>query len=498
MNTSLLGLEITVAQLGIAVLLLSLWIPAARHRQFGYGVVAATATLLGYAFLLRVPHATVPVGTERLHFEWLQYAFGTSYVLDSLAVFFKRFFLAATVLVMLLATQWESRLREGYLEYFALLLFALLGMMLTASANDFTVMFVSIELITVTFYVLTSFERRRTASLEAGVKYLILGALASAFMVFGMALVYGSAGTMAFTTLASKSAALRDDTVFVCGLLLILAGLGFKLAAVPFQIWAPDVYEGAPTPTTAFLALGSKAAGLVVLWRLFLVVVPEIGAAWSSLWIGVAAVTILYGNLCAIPQRNLKRLLGYSSIANAGYLLIGVAAMNSAGTAAILYYLCGYLFTLGTAFAVLIIVSRDLETEDVSIFEGLHRRSPLLAAAMTLAMVSLAGVPPLAGFLGKFLLFRAALEHPAVGAAHPWLLGVAIVGVLISFYYYFGIIRAMYWPRTIAPTDTRAVTVSLPARITLSVCIAGMLILGTFPRAGLWLVDEAARMLRLG
>jgi NADH-quinone oxidoreductase subunit N len=365
-------------------------------------------------------------------------------------------------------------------------------MMFAASANDFPMLFVSVELITVTFYVLTSFQRNRIASLEAGVKYLILGALASGFMVYGIALVYGSSGTMAFGELSSRAGAIKENPVFLFGLLLVVAGLAFKIAAFPLQVWAPDVYQGSPAPTTAFLAVGSKAAGVVLLIRVLFGAVPsEITAHWNKLLMVMSAVTILYGSLCAIPQRNLKRLLGYSSMANAGYILIGVAAMSHAGTTAILYYLGGYLFTVLAAFAVICVTMRVAEAEDISALAGLNRRSPLLATAMMLAMVSLAGIPPLAGFFGKFLLFKAAIEQ---GPAYYWLIAVAIIGVVISIYYYFGVVRAIYWSSE--PADLSPIPVSLPLKFSLAACILGMLYLGIFPNAFLNFADRAIVWLR--
>jgi NADH-quinone oxidoreductase subunit N len=246
------------------------------------------------------------------------------------------------------------------------------------------------------------------------------------------------------------------------------------------------VYQGSPAPATAFLAVGSKAAGVVLLLRFVLgSLPPEITGRWNLLLMVIAAVTILYGSLCAIPQRNLKRLLGYSSIANGGYLLLGVAAMSNAGVTAILYYLGGYLFTVLAAFAVICVVLRAAEVEDISGLAGLHQRSPLLAGAMTLSMVSLAGIPPLAGFFGKFLLFKAAIEQ---GPAYYWLVGVAIVGVVISLYYYFGVVRAIYWSQT--PVDLSPLPVSIPLKVSLAGCIGGMLLLGIYPNALLHLTNN--------
>jgi NADH-quinone oxidoreductase subunit N len=263
------------------------------------------------------------------------------------------------------------------------------------------------------------------------------------------------------------------------GVALILVGLGFKIAMVPFQIWAPDVYQGAPAPSTAFLAVGSKAAGFVLLLRVLFTAVPDIALHWEKLLMAVSGLTILYGNLCAIPQRNLKRLLGYSSIAHAGYLLMGVAVMTRAGSAAIVYYLSGYLFTVIAAFTVIAVVTRKTETDDVITLAGLHRRSPFLAAAMTLALVSLAGIPPLAGFFGKFLLLTAVIEQGVNYSAYYWLAGVAIIGVVISLYYYFGVIRAMYWSNS---PDVSSIAVSLVTRLALIVCMAGILFVGIYPQ----------------
>src|SRR5258706_8804085 len=239
-------------------------------------------------------------------------------------------------------------------------------MLFASSVNDFSLLFVSLELITITFYVLTSFQRARLGSLEAGVKYLIIGALSTSFTVFGIALVYGISGKLNFAELAAVAGSLSQNKIFLCGLLLVMVGLGFKIAAFPFQIWTPDVYQGSPAPTTAFLAVGSKAAGFVLLLRVLFTAVPVITLQWSSLLITISAVTILYGNLCAIPQRNIKRLLGYSSIAHAGYMLLGIAALSKAGQSAILYYLSGYLFTVLGAFTVICVVMRQVDSEDVS------------------------------------------------------------------------------------------------------------------------------------
>src|SRR5882672_1812462 len=291
-------LEMAVIALGLALLLLDLWTPAGQKRQLGYAAAVSLGLVFVFSFSSFIDSGTTVT------------AFNGMYVQDSLALFFKRLFLIATIIVLIMSVEFSDRIPAGISEYYALILFALSGMMFAASANDFSLLFVAVELITVTFYILTSFQHSRLASLEAGVKYLILGALASAFLVFGIALVFGTTGKINFTELASVTSQFSANKVFLLGLLLVLVGLGFKIAAFPFQIWAPDVYQGSPAPTTAFLAVGSKAAGFVLLLRVLFGAVPEITAHWTKLLIAISAITILYGNLCAIPQRSLKRLMG--------------------------------------------------------------------------------------------------------------------------------------------------------------------------------------------
>lgn len=477
MNLSLLGPELVLIGLGLALLLADLVVPPDRRRFLG-GVAAAVALALGL-YVLRGPGITGEPA----------FAFGERFVVDGLSGFFKAIFLTAGALVLVLAMDWARAQQQAVTEYFVLILFALGGMMLAASANDFTVMYVALELVTVTFYILTSYQRSRVASLEAGVKYLILGALSSAFLVYGIALCYGAAGTMHFNEIAAKSAELADHRLFQLGMLMVFGGLAFKVALFPFQVWAPDVYEGSPAPTTAFLAIGSKGAGVVLLVRLFGSVVPELALKWEPLLMGVAGVSILYGSLCAIPQRSLKRLLGYSSIANGGFVLMGVAAASKAGSAAVLFYLAGYLFTILAAFLVISMVVQRLETDDISALAGLHRRAPLLGAGLALAMISLAGVPPLAGFFGKFLVLKALVDQGAAFPAWYVLAGVAILGVVISFWYYFGVVRAIYWPESAGDLSTMSVPPLI--QVALVVCVTGILILGIFP-ATVWDAAVAA------
>ncbi len=487
MNASLMSLEISVLALGMLVLLADLIMPPERRKFLGYAAIAALTTLLiasfsGYG-------SCSLAGT----------AFNGMFVNDALSLFFKRFFIIAAILVLFIAIEFAERLAVGISEYYSLVIFALAGMLFAASANNFAMLFVAIELITITFYVLVSFQRNRLASLEAGVKYLILGALSSSFMIYGIALIWGTTGKLNFNELAAVAPQYTGEKIFLLGILLVVVGLGFKIAAFPFQIWAPDVYQGAPTPTTAFLAVGSKAAGFVLLLRVLFVALPVVAAHWVNLLIVISAITILYGNLCAIPQRNIKRLMGYSSIAHAGYLLLGVAAIAgnvhdaTAGGAAILYYLAGYLFTVMASFTVIALVVKTSQTEDISVLAGLHQRSPLLAATLTIAMVSLAGIPPLAGFFGKFLLLKSVIALGVVNQGYYCLVFTALAGVVISLYYYFGVVRAIYFSKDAA--DLSPIAISGSARLCIWLSLAGIFWLGIFPDTILNLASEAAKVL---
>jgi NADH-quinone oxidoreductase subunit N len=481
MNASLMTLEIWVIALGIVLMLADFFfgVTTQRKKALAYLAIAALSVML-----LMLLGNDAPTGT----------AFNGAFVQDSMAIFFKRFFLVAAILVLFLASEFSEKILSSVPEFYSLVVFALAGMLFAASSNDFAMLFVSIELITVTFYVLVSYQRRKLSSLEAGVKYLIIGALSSAFMVFGIALIWGTTGQINFTELAAVAPQFLGNKIFLTGVLFLLVGLGFKISAVPFQIWVPDVYQGAPTPTTAFLAIGSKAAGFVLLLRVLFTAVPDVTRHWSSFLIVISGLTILYGNLCALPQRNLKRLLGYSSIGHAGYLLLGVAALSASGQSAVMYYLAGYLFTIIAAFTVIALVTQHLDNEDVSALAGLNQRSPLLATTMTFAMVSLAGLPPLAGFFGKFLLLKAVIAEGPVNYGYYCLAFTALAGIVISFYYYFGVIRAIYWSRE--TPNLSPIPLSGAAKFSIALCIGGMVWLGTFPNAVVNLADQAAKALK--
>ncbi|HEY2341800.1 MAG TPA: NADH-quinone oxidoreductase subunit N, partial [Chthoniobacteraceae bacterium] len=375
--------------------------------------------------------------------------FWTFYSADSAALFFKQIALLTTIVVLVMAIEYKSTIERfihgdkpgaGLGEFYALPVFTCAGLMFMASAVDFLLIFVSLELVTVSFYVLVSYMRRQPASLEAGVKYLILGALSTGFLVYGITWIFGVTGETNLDRIADKLPHLHgSEHALLFGVMLVLVGLGFKVAAAPFQLWVPDVYQGAPTPITAFLSVGSKAAGFIVLMRVVqtFFVLPGVEARLINLLIILAALSLVYGNLAAMPQDNLKRLLAYSSIAHAGYLLIAVASVSGDigqfGSAylAVGYYLAGYLLMTLLSFLILIVVARHSRGDDIHHFNGLSKRSPFLAFGMLIAMLSLAGIPFTAGFYGKFLVFAAAISQ-----RHFVLVGLGIITVAAGFYYY--------------------------------------------------------------
>lgn len=410
------------------------------------------------------------------------------YAVDSTALFFKRFFLVAAFLVVWMSIDHAAQLPLARNEFVILPLFPTAGMMLLASAVDLTTFFVALELVTISFYVLVAYQRDRLASLEAGVKYLIIGALSTGFLVYGLAFLFGAVGS---TSLLALENYLRGHDVgleLYLAVGLILAGLGFKAAAVPFHMWAPDVYQGAPTPVAAFLSVASKAAGIVAILRLFFLngfSDTKIYAVTASVLALMGALSVIVGSLAALTQRNLKRLLGYSSIANAGFILMGLSCISYRGVEAVALYLCVYLLATLLAFFVVNRVGGVLGGEDLPQLAGLGQRSPLAAAALLLAFVSLAGIPPLVGFLGKLGIFAALWEQGGsvlFGWAHGYLvlLGVGVFGAVAALYYYLAPVRAMYWnePAAAAPK----VDFSPGDRVLVLALALALVVLGFWPK----------------
>jgi NADH-quinone oxidoreductase subunit N len=405
---------------------------------------------------------------------------------DGAAKFFDVFFLAVAVLVIWMGDEVQALPTHGAAEFALMPLFTTAGLMLLASANDFMLLFVALELVTISFYILVAYQRRNLVALEAGVKYLILGGLSSAFLVMGVAYIFGLTGTTRFDLLWQV---FHTDRAFFSpglsfGLLLVLTGIGFKIAMVPFHSWAPDVYEGAPNSITAFLSVGSKAGGLIILMRILLGAfdVPGASAVWVPLLSFCAVASLLLGNLAAIPQRNMKRMLGYSSVGHTGFMLVaiigGAASLTGtmqptgpdevSGQVAVSVYLVSYLLATFAAFIVLAVLERRLPGLEIHHLAGLSQRSPLLAGTLALSLISMAGVPPLSGFIAKLMVVLVAWHRELYV-----LLFFVIFAAVAAFYYYLGPIKAMYWSEPLDPTPIRVNRMTSGVLILLIVLLVG-------------------------
>jgi NADH-quinone oxidoreductase subunit N len=396
--------------------------------------------------------------------------FGNMFVLDRVALFFKIFIVGATILVILASVQYVNRFTFFRGEYYFLVIMSALGMMFMASANDLLSVFVSLEFSTLGFYVLVAYLRDDLASNEAGLKFFILGVFAAGLLAYGISLVYGETGKLVFSDMAQVSA----TPGLIIGFLLIFASLGFKIGAVPFHSWIPDTYHGAPTPVTAFLSIAPKGAAFAILLRIFFVALAAFKPLWILLLVAVSILSMTYANIVAIAQRNIKRLLAYSGIAQIGNVLIGLAAGTKMGSDAILFYLLTYLFANLGAFAVVIAVSHVIGSDEIDDYSGLNRRSPFLAFAMLLFLLSLAGVPPLAGFIGKLYIFVAAIKEGLYT-----LIAVGLINIIISLYYYLIVVKKMYINE---PIDPSPVAVSGPMKAVVYIGLAGTLLIGIFPQ----------------
>lgn len=481
-------LEIIVVSLGILMLLIDAFVKLEDKRSIAWlGMIGLVVT---FGLLFRVEW---PESTESPF--WNFYTNG-----DQMALYFKGIAILTTLVVLVMATDFSPVVVEqtappekgahpqsGLGEFFALPMFACAGLMLMASANHLVSIFVALETVTIAFYVMVAYLRRNVGSLEAGVKYLILGALSTGFLVYGFAWLYGMTGSM---QLDEIKAALSGDEVNVVGSLfafaLILVALAFKVGGAPFHFWIPDVYQGAPTPITAFLSVGSKAAGFIVLLRLidpFLASGELVGKVILAVTV-IAILTLIIGNLSAIPQKNFKRLLAYSSVAHAGFLLMALACTPTAAEAGqflspakvIAFYLGAYLLMTLLAFLVMTAVRTRVVSEDLTSYKGLSKRSPFLAFALLIAMASLAGIPLTAGFFGKLFVFQLAVQQ------EQWLLlAVGLIGAGAGFYYYLKVAASMFLTETGEKDELSAIPVGNLARFTMVVLILAILIGGINP-----------------
>jgi NADH-quinone oxidoreductase subunit N len=412
--------------------------------------------------------------------------FGAMFYNDPIAVFFKYIFLVAAF--MAIGSSFgvlERRIANHRGEFLGLILFSTIGMMFLASSNELLSLYIGLELTTIPLFVLAAFYREEKFSVEAGIKYLVVGALSSALLLYGLSFLYGLSGVS--TIMQMKANIAPAGLILVMAMITILAGLGFKLALPPFHQWAPDVYEGAPTPIAAFLSVGSKAAGLVAFAKIMVYgLAPFHDPAttpndWGRLVGLLAVAAMIVGNVVAIQQENIKRMMAYSSIAQAGYIMVGMLAMNDMGLSSVAFYMFAYMFANMGAFAVITIFEDKTGSCRIASYAGLGKSSPFMAAALAVFLLSLAGIPPLAGFLSKYYVFAAAIKMAGVKAGYNWLywvVGAALLTSVFALYYYAYIIKTMYFDKSENPHQFG---LKSPVMFVVVVALAGVILFGLFP-----------------
>jgi len=470
LNFWLLSPELSLCGIALVVILLDLFIEQ-KKALAGISVIG-----------LIIPLAlTIALWGEQ------QASFSGMLVVDNFSLFFKFLILAIAALVILSSVEYASKFARFQGEYYALILLSAGGMMLMASTGELISIYIALELSSISLYALASFLKDPKSS-EAGLKYMILGAISSAILLLGMAFVFGLTGTTHLDQIAANvggliaGGQLTDSPALLLGIVFLVAGFGFKIASVPFQMWVPDVYEGAPTPITAYLSVASKAAGFAVILRVFYTAfgAEEISGDWAMIFAVLAAISMTLGNVVAIAQSNIKRMLGYSSIAHAGYIMVGLAAIGTLGKGGVLFFLVGYALANLGAFIAIIAISNKTGSDEITDYSGMARRSPVIALILAFCLISLIGIPPTVGFMAKFYIFNAAIQGNLL-----WLVIIAVLNSVVSAYYYLRVVKLMYVGE---PASEEAIPSSIPLRITLAVTSLGVLILGIYP----WLVLRLA------
>jgi NADH-quinone oxidoreductase subunit N len=446
-------------------------------------------SLLAYVSLIGIVTATI---FARNPTRTTLFSFNESFTIDNYSLFFNFIFLLSTGLTILISHNYIKREEINHGEYYALLMFSTIGMMLMAAGADLLNIYIGLEVMSISIYILAGFKRSKLISNEASLKYFLLGAFAAGFLLYGISIIYGTTGTINLKQIASFIAGKGgiSDPLLLMGMGLIIIGLGFKVASVPFHAWVPDVYEGAPMSIMAFMSVGPKAAGFAAFLRIFTTAFGTTHYEWQKIIFILAILTMTIGNIVAIAQTNIKRMLAYSSIAHAGYLLIAMVAANNMGVPATLFYILAYTFMNIGAFAIVIVLShKGDEFIQINDYAGLGFKHPLLAIAMTIFMLSMAGIPPMAGFVGKFYIFSAAIKSGYVGLAV-----IGVINSVISVYYYLRITVIMYMkestsefaPLTLSPLIVAAIVIS----------VIGTLQLGIFPSKVMEIAQQATLMLR--
>jgi NADH-quinone oxidoreductase subunit N len=453
--------EILLLLLGIIILIVEPFWKGEQHRNAGWLTAGGLLAVMAISLVAGRPGQPETVFGGMLRYDWLGF-------------FFKMMFIFGAAITALFMVDHPTLGKRG--ESYVLLVASTLGMSLMASAADLVMLYLAIETTSIPLYVLAGFMLSNERSTEAGFKYLLYGAMTSAIMLYGFSLLFGFTGTTNLYELGSMAGTGQLSLGVALGLvMLIVVGLGFKVSIVPFHFWAPDVYTGAPTPVAGFLSTASKAAGFAVLTRLFLVVFPDIAYDWASILAVLSAVTMTLGNLVALKQSNIKRLLAYSSIAHAGYAMIGVVAVSELGVTSVVFYLLAYILTNLAAFGIVMAFGRIAGSDEIKDYAGMSRRSPGLALAMLVAFLSLAGMPPFGGFVAKVFVFASAVQVNMV-----WLAVVGILNSIVGVYYYLTVLKVVYLYRMEGENEEEyPIPLTRPYAIGLVVLTLGILLVGT-------------------
>jgi NADH-quinone oxidoreductase subunit N len=459
----LIAPEIIITAFGFLVLLLDVFLPKGERKGY-LGVISLIGIF--FAFLYTLPQ----MGSARSGFDGM-------FISDGYALFFKITFLIIAFLTVLISIGYTRREGIEFGEYYALILFATLGMMLMAAGSHLITIFLGLETMSISIYILAGMMREDKGSVEAALKYFLLGAFATGFLLYGIALIYGATGSLYLKDIAAYigSKNLLRSPMLLMSLVFLTIGFGFKIASVPFHMWTPDVYEGAPTTITAFMATGVKAAAFSALVRVFFSALPAFRPDWTSIMWVICVATMTVGNIVAISQTNIKRMLAYSSIAHAGYILVAFVAGNDLGTSGILFYLMAYAFMNIGAFTVVILLGKKGEENTlISDYAGIGFKYPLLAASMTIFLLSMAGIPPLGGFMAKFYVFSAAVK-----SKFYWLAILGVLNSAVSVYYYLRVTVLMYFRES--EREITGLQFSFSSVFALVLAVFGTLGMGIYP-----------------
>ncbi|MDW7731917.1 MAG: F(420)H(2) dehydrogenase subunit N [Methanolobus sp.] len=478
MDLMLLAPELTLAVTGLAVLLIGLFLPVGSKKILGY--IATLGILVALALTV------ASLGTEAT-------MFNDTLSIDALSQFFKIVFLVVLLLFAIASIKYTEG-NSHTEEFFSLGIFATIGMMFVASANDLMVLFVAFELASLATYALAGFEKNNQKSLEAAMKYFMMGSLSAALLLFGISFIYGMTGTTSIPAIAANIQGLMTNPIGLVAVILLVAGFGFKIALVPFHMWAPDTYQGSPSVVSSLLAAGSKKMGIVAAFKVFIVALIALQAEWQMVFAILAVVTMTYGNVVALSQTSVKRMLAYSSLAQAGYISMAFVVLTPMALGGGILYALSHGFMkagafIATAAVAYMVLSENKDAEDpdhLDNFKGLGRRMPITALSMTIFVFALAGIPLTAGYFSKFVLFSSTIESGLI-----WLAVIAILNSALSLYYYAKIVKYMYF----LPTDADKVKEPLPYTIALIIAVIGVLIIGFWPQPFVYWAMQAANVL---